>query len=150
MSHLVKIFSLPNPLEPCSDYFAGWLCKPGSMHKYLTVWLVGARQPLRYVFKNNISLTKSKIWPTQTLDIWIGALRTQYCTKVLPKRDCWKNKHTLSQSNIHLLWQRGREREETSVTIMRNDDAPFVTKKVIQTERGKERGERVGKSWKEM
>jgi hypothetical protein len=36
------------------------------MTKYMTsVWLDGARPTPKYIFKNNMSLADSKIWPTQ-------------------------------------------------------------------------------------
>jgi hypothetical protein len=64
---LVKFLSLWNPLELCSDLFPRQLCRPVGISKDHTVWLDLARQPPKYVFKNNMSLTNSKIFPTWTL-----------------------------------------------------------------------------------
>jgi hypothetical protein len=71
MSELVRVSSLSNLLDLCSDHFPGWLCWPGGINKDLTVWLDGARRrpAPKYIYKNNMSLTNSKIWPTMTLDL---------------------------------------------------------------------------------
>ncbi len=61
MSKLVKFLSLSNLLELCSDHFPSWLCKLRGVNKDPTVWLDGARPPPMYNFKNNMSLTNSKI-----------------------------------------------------------------------------------------
>jgi hypothetical protein len=60
MSEIVNFFSWSNPLELCSDNFSGWLWHLGGINKN-TVWLDGTRPPPKYVFKNNLSLTNSKI-----------------------------------------------------------------------------------------
>ncbi len=44
--------------------------KFAGVNKDPTVWLVGARPPPMYVFKNYMSLTNSKIWPTKIFKIW--------------------------------------------------------------------------------
>jgi hypothetical protein len=49
MSELVKVSSLSNPLELCSDHFSCWLCRPYGINKDLTVWFDGARPAPKYV-----------------------------------------------------------------------------------------------------
>jgi hypothetical protein len=66
MCEFVKFLTLSNPLEQGSDHFCCRLCLPGSINKDPTVWLDGARPPSKYIFKNNLSLTNSKICATQT------------------------------------------------------------------------------------
>ncbi len=41
--------------------FLGQLCQPGDINKDPTVWLVEAKPPPKYVSKNYMSLTNSKI-----------------------------------------------------------------------------------------
>jgi hypothetical protein len=47
----VKFSSLSNPLELCSDHFIGQRCQPGGINKDPTIWIDGARLPLKYIFK---------------------------------------------------------------------------------------------------
>ncbi len=63
MSNLVEFVSLSNPFDQCSDHFIDWLCRPRGINKYPTVWLDGDRLLPKNIFKNNISLTNSKIRP---------------------------------------------------------------------------------------
>jgi hypothetical protein len=42
MSELVKILTLSNPLEQCSNYVSGQLSGPDGINKYPIVWLDGA------------------------------------------------------------------------------------------------------------
>jgi hypothetical protein len=67
MSELVEFLSLSNPLELCSDHFPNWLYQQGGIYKDPTVWIDGASPPQKHIFKNNMNLANSKIWPTQTL-----------------------------------------------------------------------------------
>ncbi len=55
MSELVEFWCFAQIVFP-----AGFTCQ-GGIIKDSTVWLNGARQSPNYVFKNNISLTNSKI-----------------------------------------------------------------------------------------
>jgi hypothetical protein len=61
ITKLVEFLSLSNPLELCSDHFLGWNSQPGGINKDPSIWLDVARQTPRYNFKNNKSLTNSKI-----------------------------------------------------------------------------------------
>jgi hypothetical protein len=60
-SELVEFLSWSNPLELCSDHFPGWLCWPEGINEDPTVWPDGTRPPHKYVLKNNLSSTNSKI-----------------------------------------------------------------------------------------
>jgi hypothetical protein len=60
-SELVEFLSLSNPMELCSNNFPSWFHRPGGINKDPTAWLVGARPPDTYIFKNNISWPNSKI-----------------------------------------------------------------------------------------
>jgi hypothetical protein len=60
-SEFVKFLSLSNPLQLCSDHFSDRLCEPGGINMDPTLWLNGARPSPKYVFKNNMSLSNSKI-----------------------------------------------------------------------------------------
>ncbi len=61
MSELVKLSSLSNPLELCSDHFSGQLCWSGGIKKDPTVWLDVALPPLKYDLKNNMNIANSNI-----------------------------------------------------------------------------------------
>jgi hypothetical protein len=64
MSEFDEFLSLSNPLEQCSDHFAAWLCQPVDINNDHSVWLDGARPPLKYILNNNMTFTNSKIQPT--------------------------------------------------------------------------------------
>ncbi len=49
-----------------TDHFPGWLHWPGAINKDPPVWLDGSRSPPKYIFKNNMSSTNSKIQQTLT------------------------------------------------------------------------------------
>jgi hypothetical protein len=57
----VKRLSLLNPLELFQDYFSIQLCFSGGINKDPTVWPGGARPPTKFVSKNNMISTNSKI-----------------------------------------------------------------------------------------
>jgi hypothetical protein len=64
MPELVEFVSLSKQLELRSDHFPGQRSQPRGINKDPTVWLDGARAPLKHIFKNNMSSTNSKIRPT--------------------------------------------------------------------------------------
>jgi hypothetical protein len=61
VSELVNFSSLSNRLELSSDHFSDWLCWPFSIKKDPPVSLDGAKLLLKFIFKNNVSVTNSKI-----------------------------------------------------------------------------------------
>jgi hypothetical protein len=61
-----EFFCLLNPLKLSPDHFPVRLLWLGVIYMDLTVWLEGARPPLKYAFKNNMSLMNSKIQPART------------------------------------------------------------------------------------
>ncbi len=58
MHKLAKFLILSNPMELGSNHFPSW---PEGINKDPTVWPDGARLPPKYIFKNNMSMTNSKI-----------------------------------------------------------------------------------------
>jgi hypothetical protein len=58
---LVKFLYLSNPLKLRSDHLPSRQSRPWGINKDPTVWLDGTEPPPKYVFKNDISLTNSKI-----------------------------------------------------------------------------------------
>jgi hypothetical protein len=56
-----------------TDHFPCWLHQPEGINKDLTVWLDGARPPSKYVLKNKVNSTNSKIHPTQILHYEMSA-----------------------------------------------------------------------------
>jgi len=61
MSELVEFSRLSNSLVLSSDHFPVKLCQSGGINQVPNVWLDGARQHPKYVYKNNTSSTSSKI-----------------------------------------------------------------------------------------
>jgi hypothetical protein len=60
LSNLVKVTSLSNPLEICSNHFPSWLSRQGCINKDPTLWLDWARPSPNDVLKNNMSSMNSK------------------------------------------------------------------------------------------
>ncbi len=69
-----------------SNNLPGQLCQPWGINKDATIWLDGARPPPKYVFKNNMSLTNSKIRPTDLrINFWYFIGGTGYQLILLAK-----------------------------------------------------------------
>jgi hypothetical protein len=61
ISKLVKFSSLVESTRAMSRSFSRPALPAGGIDTDPTVWLDGAKSPLKYVFKNNMGLTNSKI-----------------------------------------------------------------------------------------
>ncbi len=58
---MIKFSIMSKPSELCSDHFPANFTGQGGINKDITVWLDGGRPSLKYIFKNSMRSTNSKI-----------------------------------------------------------------------------------------